>query len=269
MRRSTVITTMTSVLVGMASTLLSTHAHAADANATDSKDLWSATLGGGAWVHQRFPGSDSTYAQPLPYFDVQYDHRFFLASGDGLGAYLFRSHGGWMAVSIAPELRQRLQSDDDRLRGLGDVRRTARSEFQVGYAADCFTARGDVATDIAHRGQGTIFDLALTAHRPYSGPLQLESGIAAQWANGLFNRSFFGVTAAQSLASGLPEYSPGGGLSELRAFFGAHYAIDSHWRALGRIAVIRLSQQAADSPITERRNGWEFQLFVAYHLERR
>ncbi len=250
---------------GLICALLPAAARAIDANETASNEPWSAALGGGAWVHPRFPGSDATYVQPLPYFDVHYG-RLFLVAGDGFGAYLFHSHGGWAAVSIAPELRQRRESDDERLRGLGDVRRTARSEFQVGYAAGCFTAKGDVATDIAHRGQGTIVDLTLATHYPVRGRLQIESGVAAQWANRLFNDSFFGVTSAQSMASGLPEYSPGSGLDELRVFLGASFALDRHWLAVGRIAAVHLTPKVSNSPITERRNDGEFQLLAAYRF---
>jgi MipA family protein len=265
MKRLTAIATLAILGGGLTCALLPAAVRAEDANATDANRPWSAALGGGVWVHPRFPGSDSTHAQPLPYFDVHYG-RFFLVSGDGLGAYLFHTHGTWAAVSIAPELRERRESDDDRLRGLGDVRRTARAEFQAGYAVGCFTAKGDVATDIAHRGQGTIVDLTLTTHHTVLGQLQVEHGVAAQWANRLFNDSFYGVTAAQSTTSGLPEYSPGSGLGELRVFLGASYAIDRRWLAVGRIAAVHLTQKASDSPITERRNHAEFRLFAAYRF---
>jgi outer membrane protein len=265
MKRLTAIVAWAVVWGGLTCALLSAAARAADADARDPNDSWSAALGGGLWLHPRFPGSDSTYGQPVPFFDAHYGD-FFLVTGDGLGAYLFHSHGGWAAVSVAPELRQRLQSDDERLRGLGDVRRTARAEFQMGYAAGCFTAKGDAATDVAHRGQGTIVDLTLATHYPVRGRLQVESGVAAQWANRLFNDSFFGTTSAQSLASGLPGYSPGSGLDELQVFLGANFAIDRHWLAVGRIAAVHLSQKASDSPITERRNDGEFQLFAAYRF---
>jgi MipA family protein len=237
----------------------------ADANAAISNEPWSAALGGGMWLHPRFPGGDATYAQPVPYFDMHYGD-FFLVTGDGLGAYLFRSHGAWAAASIAPELRQRRESDDARLRGLGDVRRTARGEFQAGYTAGCFTAKADVATDVAHRGQGTIVDLTLATHYPVLGRVHIESGVAAQWANRLFNRSFYGISAAQRMASGLPEYSPGSGVDELRVFLGASFALDHHWLAVGRIAAVHLTQKASDSPLTERRNDGEFQLFAAYRF---
>jgi outer membrane protein len=265
MKRLTAIVTWAVVCGGLTCALLPAAARATDANATDANNPWSAALGGGLWLSPRFPGSDSTYAQPLPYFDAHYG-RLFLVTGDGLGAYLFHSHGAWAAVSIAPELRQRRESDDERLRGLGDVRRTARAEFQAGYAVGCFTAKGDVATDLAHRGQGTIVDLTLATHYPARGRLQIESGVAAQWANRLFNDSFYGITTPQSVASGLPEYSPGSGLDELRVFLRASLAIDRHWLAVGRVAAVHLTQKASDSPITERRNHGEFQLFGAYRF---
>jgi outer membrane protein len=265
MKRLTAIVTWAVVWSGLTGALWPAATRATDANATDANGPWSAALGGGAWVHPRFPGSDSTYAQPLPYFDVHYG-RLFLVTGDGLGAYLFHTQGAWAAVSIAPELRQRRESDEERLRGLGDVRRTARAEFQAGYAAGCFTAKGDVATDIAHRRQGTIVDLTLATHYPAFGRLQVESGVAAQWANRLFNDSFYGVTPAQSVATGLPQYSPGSGMDEIRVFLGARFAIDRHWLAVGRVAAVHLTQKASDSPIVERRNHGEFQLFAAYRF---
>jgi len=68
------------------------------------------------------------------------------------------------------------------------------------------------------------------------------------------------------MASGLPEYSPGSGLDELRVFLGASFAINRHWLAVGRAAGVRLTQKASDSPITERRNDAEIQLFAAYRF---
>jgi outer membrane protein len=260
MKRFTVIVAVAIVWGGLTASAL------AEVDSATSPDApWSAVLGGGVWVHPRFPGGDSTYAQPLPYFDVHYG-RLFLATGDGLGAYLFHTDGAWAAVSIAPELRQRRESDEQRLRGLGDVRRTARAEFQAGYAAGCFTAKGDVATDIAHRGQGTVVDLTLVTRYPAFGRLHVESGVAAQWANRLFNDSFYGINRAQSVASGLPEYSPGSGMDELRVFLSASFAIDRHWLAVGRVAAVHLIKKASDSPIVERRNHGELQLFAAYRF---
>src|SRR5260370_21339020 len=193
MRQVTVTAALAIAWGALTGVLLPSDARAEDRNATAPNDPWSAALGGWVWVLPRYPGSDSTYAQPLPSFDVHYD-RFFLVAGDGLGAYLFHGHGVWTALSLAAELRERRESDDERLRGLGDVRRTVRAECQVGYAAGCFTAKGDVATDIAHRGQGTIVDLTLAAHHTILGQLQVEHGVAAQWANRQFNDSFYGVT---------------------------------------------------------------------------
>jgi len=49
-------------------------------------------------------------------------------------------------------------------------------------------------------------------------------------------------------------------------FLGASYAIDRHWLAVGRVAAVHLAQKISDSPVAERRNYGEFQLFAAYRF---
>ncbi len=209
MKRLTAIVTWAAVWASLTCALLPAAARATDANPADANGPWSAALGGGVWLHPRFPGSDSTYAQPLPYFDVHYG-RLFLVTGDGLGAYLFHTQGAWAAVSIAPELRQRWESDDERLHGLGDVRRTARAEFQAGYAAGCFTAPRTIpsAGDCKSRagsprsgqiGCSTTRFTALPRHRAWH-PGFPNIPRAAAWTS----CACFSAPASPSIATGSP-----------------------------------------------------------------
>jgi outer membrane scaffolding protein for murein synthesis (MipA/OmpV family) len=55
-------------------------------------------------------------------------------------------------------------------------------------------------------------------------------------------------------------------MDELRVFLGASFAIDRHWLAVGRVAAVHLIKKASDSPIVERRNHGELQLFAAYRF---
>src|SRR5260370_21220045 len=106
MRQLTVIAALAIAWGALTGVLLPSDARAEDRNATAPNDPWSAALGGGVWVLPSYPGSDSTYAQPLPYFDVHYDP-FFLVPGDGLCAYLLHAHCGVTPLSLPPALRTR------------------------------------------------------------------------------------------------------------------------------------------------------------------
>jgi len=57
--------------------------------------------------------------------------------------------------------------------------------------------------------------------------LTLSAGPGFTWANGPYMRTFFGVSAAQSAASGLPPFEPGSGVDTIRFSLGAHYHLTS------------------------------------------
>ena len=64
-----------------------------------------------------------------------------------------------------------------------------------------------------------------------------------------YQRAYFGVTPAASLASGLPAYRPGGGVHAVALASGLTYALNNRWGLFGYARYERLVGDAARSPI--------------------
>src|SRR3546814_3702144 len=65
-------------------------------------------------------------------------------------------------------------------------------------------------------------------------------------------RSYFGVTAEESLRSGLAAYRPGGGLRDVGAGATLGYRLSRRWGLIARAGANRYLGDAGDSPIVER-----------------
>jgi outer membrane protein len=82
-----------------------------------------------------------------------------------------------------------------------------------------------------------------------------------------FNQTYFGVTPANAAASGLPVYSPGGGVSNVYAWPALLWRFHPNW--LGAVGVLysRVTGDAGDSPIVRDRgdaNQWIGGVGLAY-----
>lgn len=100
--------------------------------------------------------------------------------------------------------------------------------------------------------RGTQTDLRFTAGIFDGGPVLAGLFFQATWASAKSNRFFYGITADQSAATGLPEFSPGGGL--LFTSGGLLWSADlgRTWIAVGGLEARHLEGDAARSPLAER-----------------
>lgn len=83
--------------------------------------------------------------------------------------------------------------------------------------------------------------------------LRIETGNA--WADRHYMQTYFGITPAQSAASGWPTYTPRAGWHRYTLSLGADYALAPRWQAQITWIGSRLAREAADSPLTARRHG--------------
>ena len=69
------------------------------------------------------------------------------------------------------------------------------------------------------------------------------------FSDGRYQRAYFGVTPAASLASGLPVYRPGSGIYGVAVASGVTYTLNDRWGLFGFGRYERLVGDAARSPI--------------------
>ena len=90
--------------------------------------------------------------------------------------------------------------------------------------------------------------------------------LGATWADRDYMQTYFGVTAAQAQATSFSVYTPKSGSRKVDASVGAEYAMASSWKLQANLAISRLADVAAASPIVGRRNGASAALAVAYEF---
>ncbi|GHV57686.1 MltA-interacting MipA family protein [Deltaproteobacteria bacterium] len=234
---------------------------------------FTAALGAAVLVQPEFEGSNRYEAQALPVVYLRWG-RAFLSVERGLGLELdvLDNH----MLTVAPALRYRLgrdQDDSELLRGLGNI----DGGLEVGGTV-LFQpwpgAGSPLSFNLAvYQGLGRVEGLTLELGPRYGAALTERLtgslGAAIGLADRKYNRQRFGVTPAQSLASGYPVYDPGGGLKHAAVSGGLGYDLTEALE-LGLTAEYkRLTGPAADSPLVQRGSANQFRsgLSLTYNFE--
>jgi|KBSSwiStaDraftv2_1062776.scaffolds.fasta_scaffold00253_43 outer membrane protein len=267
MRRPTQHCLALIVLALSGGALLTDTAIADDAQlqAADAPEHLSAVLGGGAYTLPVYPGSNRIEVRAVPVADVTWN-RLFLLSGQGAGVYLWHQRAWDVGVSLDADPLHRYEADDARLNGLGNVSKTARANVFVTRRCLRMEATLKISTDIGGAGHGNVVDLEVARFHSLTPRLNIRTGVGTTWTNENYMRTFFAVDARQSAASGLPSFSPEGGISSVRIFLSGRYEIRAHWLLSGQVYAARLLGDAADSPITQKRTTVGGGVFLAYLL---
>lgn len=236
---------------------------------------WQVAVGAGVASLPEYPGSGKEEARVLPIVNVRYG-RFFLGgvpgggsgAGGGVGAFLYEDSKWSFGAIVSGDLEKpREESDDARLRGMGDIDGTVRAGVFASYRVMSWLAlRASALSDVAGNDQGTLasFDVEAT-YRPFPR-LGLSAGPGVVWGDTDYSRTFFGVSAEQAGRSGFARYDAGSGASLVRFSVGAQYELTRQWSLGSRITAARLQGDAADSPIVEDKNQNTYALFVTYRF---
>jgi len=240
--------------------------------APDQKKPWHFSLGAGVANFPEYPGSDKDRTRALPIVSLRYG-RFFLGgvpgagSPAGFGAYLYEDETWSVGANLSRDvIRPRKESDDERLRGLGDIDSTTRAGLFATYKIGWVTLRASGLSDIGGNDQGTTlsFDAEAT-YRPFP-QLVLSAGPGVTWADEKHTQKFFGIDAGQAARSNFAQYTAGSGVDAVRFSFGARYEITRQWGLGARITAARLQGDAADSPIVQDKNQNTYAMFVTYRF---
>jgi MipA family protein len=113
---------------------------------------------------------------------------------------------------------------------------------------------------------GMQADIRFSAGVFKSGPVSAGVFTQATWANARSANAYYGVTAQQAQATGLPAFDAGGGV--LSASTGLLWSVDlaPRWVVVGSIEARRLRGDAARSPLSERASGHLVTAGLAYRF---
>ncbi|WP_114227414.1 MULTISPECIES: MipA/OmpV family protein [Sphingomonas] len=204
-------------------------------------------VGGGVQTRPSFIGSDNNDIVPLFRLSIaRGDHEFhFSAPDDGLSLPLFTSGG----FSIGPigYLQSRRRNSDAGV-AIGEVKRSVEVGGFVDYVLD------DSIRLRAELRQG------VTGHKALVGQVGADKiwrdgdkyvfsiGPRVMFGSGKFDRTYFGVSPAASLATGLPAYTPGSGVYAVALASGLNVDLGHRFGLFGFGRYERLVGDAAKSP---------------------
>ena len=231
--------------------------------APETTDL---SIGIGPAYRPDYFGSNDYELRADPEVFVKFRNFVFL-DNDGADLALF----GFSGFSFGPSIRlvgDRDESENPDLIGLGDIDPT----FEVGgFAAtkflDRFLVRAKIRKGVVGGHDGLIVDATGTALLFRVGRVSTSVSAQAAWIGDRYADTYFTVTPAQSLASGLPEYDADRGLRDVGGSFNAYVNIGKRWSLNPYVSYRYIFDGIADTPIIDER-GERNQYTVGFHLMR-
>jgi outer membrane protein len=115
--------------------------------------------------------------------------------------------------------------------------------------------------DVSGVYNGWTAGLNAYATQPVAKMVTLAGGAAFTYGSADYMDEYFGVTTADSLASGLPVYVPGSGVRDVRGWAVAMLHLSPKWHLGAGLMYSRLVGDAADSPIVSQegsKNQWVY-----------
>ena len=150
----------------------------------------------------------------------------------------------------------RSEGDSPALAGLGDVRATVRTRLSATWRPlPTWRVGAAWSLDVLGRGGGSVVDANVAREFRFSPTTTWAAGAALSLADARYMQSYFGVTPAQSTASGYAVFVPHAGLRDASVFANARHEISPRWVALGGTSFTHLLGPVAASPHTRRSNS--------------
>lgn len=243
----------------------------ASAQAFDAVRLYGAapgndggTLGAALISTRQYLGSDENRTLLYPLLDYQWKNGWFAGTTNGIGINLSKRPDLDYGLRLTADFG-RAQSRSSALNGMGDI--DAKLEFGgfFNYAVSPQTVlTSTLRYGSGNNSRGLLVDVGAAYAHPLSAQWRLGLGVAATFANAEYLQSYFGVDAAQSLASGYAVHTPGVGLRDVRANLSLTYQLNPTTVITTAVSFSSLQGDAADSPLTRQRSSATGILAVSY-----
>lgn len=213
---------------------------------------------------RQYQGSDESRNLLLPKLDYQWGNGWFAGTTNGLGVNLSSRADMAYGLRLTADLG-RSQSRSSALAGMGDV--DAKPEVG-GFFNYAFNRETFLTTSLRYGSgndsKGLLVDVGATYLRELAPQWRLGLRVAATYANGEYMQSYFGVDAAQALASGYTAYKPGAGIRDVRAGVSVSYQLNPNMMIISALSLSSLQGDANGSPLNRKRTDATGIVAVSY-----
>lgn len=238
------------------------------------RDVTDLKLGVGPSYNPAFEGSRDYKWHAVPVISLQYRDVLRVNNNDidftAFNQVFNFGDGATSKLEMGPSVNLdfgRSESVSRDLRGMGNVGFSLELGGYISYTTEFAKLELDFGHDVVSGHGGGLLDLnvSTTLYRGEDFSFGLNATLTL--ATSKYLKSYFGITTARSIASGLPVFHPKGGLKD--AFFGfqSSYTISSELALLAHVGYERLLGDAAASPLIQRRgdaNQMQATAFVVY-----
>jgi outer membrane scaffolding protein for murein synthesis (MipA/OmpV family) len=235
---------------------------------------WSGDLSLGLHAAPDFEGSRTTRKGVMPNFDLVY-------RADGLGRVTLGGQGlGWtfaetpdwslgVGLGIDPGRRQRagdsFRPGSPRLAGMGDIAAAPTLSLSGSYGPRSMPLNVSLKHALGSY-RGTLLEVGTAIPWQLAPKVALVVSPGVSWSDRRYAQAFFGVDAVQAAATGRPRFDAHAGLENVRLGAELDLALDRRWHVVASAQYKRLLDDAADSPVVERKGQTSGGLRVEYRF---
>ena len=209
---------------------------------------FSVSLGGIALSRPDYEGADTSEFDILPLIDISMGKSVFLNVERGLGVYLMNNSDLEFGGSLG-YYEARNEDDSPILTGLGDIDGGIDGRIFAKLELERYSLSLQLQTDISGNHDGTL--LIVGAGYSFGRHTDVDWNVKASmtFADDNYIQSYFGITSAQSIRSGITKFDGEGGLKDLALVTNISRRIDRHWSLKGVVGYQLLVADAARSPL--------------------
>ncbi|MDO2400761.1 MipA/OmpV family protein [Enterobacter hormaechei] len=230
------------------------------------------TLGGGVDVAPRYSGSDKSRVTAAQVVDYAMANGFFISTTRGLG---YGNRVGNQDYSAALSYRagrkdrdvssDSIASGSDYLRGMGDIKGSAVVVPGLGYRiTDWLNVQLQADVPVSERDNGEAVHFGIASPLYTSPENSVTLALTGSWGSSKYMQTYYGVSAAQSAASGFARHDAGSGIYAYSLNLDWTHKLTSRWSLLAAAGVTQLTGEAGDSPIVQRKTSPVGSLKVTY-----
>lgn len=220
------------------------------------------SIGLGAVYGPAYQGSDEYRTRALPTIDAAWGP-LFANFRDGVGVKAIDTDFITAGVGVTFMQGRKAKYVPE---GIGKLESGAAARGFVSLRARGFVATVGAKKGVSGDNKGIAADLGLSYPIRASARMMIVPMVGTTWTDKKYNNAYWGVDAAQSLASGLPRFRAGSGFTDASAMLAVNYRLTSHISLGASAGVTRTLGDVKDSPLVSEKTQPLGFAFLSYRF---